>query len=57
MAAAISAPVSAALMDRFDLTMLLVALAAIVLWKHRGNIQRLMAGTEPKIGQGKKQAA
>lgn len=51
MAAAISAPVSAALMDRFDLTMLLVALAAIVLWKHRENIERLMAGTEPRIGR------
>ncbi len=51
MAAAISAPVSAALMDRFDLTMLLVALAAIVLWKHRENIERLLAGTEPRIGR------
>ena len=51
MAAAISAPVSAALMDRFDLTMLLVALAVIVLWKHRENIERLLAGTEPRIGR------
>ena len=51
MAAAMSAPVSAALMDRFDLTMLLVALAAIVLWKHRENIERLMAGTEPRVGR------
>ncbi|MCR5870776.1 MULTISPECIES: glycerol-3-phosphate 1-O-acyltransferase PlsY [unclassified Sphingomonas] len=51
MVAAMSAPVSAALMDRFDLTMLLVALAAIVLWKHRENIERLLAGTEPRIGR------
>jgi glycerol-3-phosphate acyltransferase PlsY len=51
MAAAISAPVSAALMDRFDIVMLLVALALIVLWKHRENIERLLAGTEPRIGR------
>jgi glycerol-3-phosphate acyltransferase PlsY len=51
MAAAISAPVSAALMNRFDLVMLLVVLALIVLWKHRENIERLMAGTEPRIGR------
>jgi glycerol-3-phosphate acyltransferase PlsY len=25
---------------------------ALVLFRHRGNIQRLLAGTEPKIGQG-----
>ena len=26
--------------------------SALVLFQHRGNIQRLLAGTEPKIGQG-----
>lgn len=51
MAAAISAPVSAALMNQFDIVMLLVALALIVLWKHRENVERLMAGTEPRIGR------
>jgi glycerol-3-phosphate acyltransferase PlsY len=25
-------------------------LAAMILWRHRGNIQRLLAGTEPRIG-------
>ena len=32
---------------------LLVALVAmvLVLWRHRSNIQRLINGTEPKIGQ------
>ncbi len=49
--AAISAPVSAALMDRFDIVMPLIALALIVLWKHRENIERLLAGTEPRIGR------
>lgn len=51
MAAAISAPVSAAVMNRFDLVLLLVVLALIVLWKHRENIERLMAGVEPRIGR------
>jgi glycerol-3-phosphate acyltransferase PlsY len=50
MAAAVSAPVSGTLFGRFDLVMLLLALAAIVLWKHRDNIERLLAGTEPRIG-------
>lgn len=51
MAAAISAPVSAAVMNRFNLVLLLVVLALIVLWKHRENIERLLAGTEPRIGR------
>ena len=31
----------------------MVALVAslMVLWRHRSNIERLLAGTEPKIGQ------
>lgn len=51
MAAAVSAPVSAAAMDRFDIVMPLIVLAAIVLWKHRENIERLMGGTEPRVGR------
>lgn len=51
MAAAVSAPVSAAVMNRFNLVLLLVVLALIVLWKHRENIERLLAGTEPRIGR------
>ncbi|OYX51176.1 MAG: acyl-phosphate glycerol 3-phosphate acyltransferase [Sphingomonas sp. 32-66-10] len=51
MAAAISAPVGVAVMNRFNLVPLLVVLALIVLWKHRENIERLMAGTEPRIGR------
>ena len=31
--------------------------AAIVLWRHRENIARLRAGTEPRIGSRKKDAA
>jgi len=50
MAAAVSTPVSAALLDRFDIVLLLLALALIVLWKHGANIERLFAGTEPRVG-------
>ncbi|WP_448665202.1 glycerol-3-phosphate 1-O-acyltransferase PlsY [Sphingomonas sp. CJ20] len=50
MVAAISAPVSAAYFGRQDLVPLLLALALIVLWKHRENIERLLSGTEPRIG-------
>ncbi|MEM1186050.1 MAG: glycerol-3-phosphate 1-O-acyltransferase PlsY [Planctomycetota bacterium] len=38
---------------RWPFVVLTVALAAIVIWKHRGNLQRLAAGTEPKVGQPK----
>lgn len=51
MVAAISAPVSAAAMNRFNLVLLLGALALIVLWKHRENVERLLAGNEPRIGR------
>lgn len=50
MLAAISAPVSAAYFGQFDIVLLLLALGLLVLWKHRDNIDRLMSGTEPRIG-------
>ena len=50
-AAAISTPLCAALLGRFDLVLLLLALALIVLWKHGANLERLLAGTEPRVGQ------
>ena len=51
MVAALSAPVSAALLGRFDLVLLFLSLALILLWKHGENIERLLAGTEPKVGR------
>ncbi len=54
MAAALSAPFAAALFGRFDLVLLLLALALIVLWKHRDNVERLFSGTEPRIGRSKR---
>ena len=51
MLAAITAPVSAAYFGKFDIVLLLLALGLLVVWKHRENIDRLMSGTEPRIGQ------
>lgn len=56
MAAALSAPFAAALFGRFDLVLLLLALALIVLWKHRENIERLFSGTEPRIGSNRQKS-
>lgn len=53
MTAAVAAPVAAALLGRFDLVILYLAFAVLVLWKHRENIGRLLAGTEPRIGRPK----
>ena len=47
-----SAPVSAAVFGADELFPLLLGFALLVTWKHRANIQRLFAGTEPKIGRG-----
>ncbi len=51
MVAAISTPVTAAVLGEFDLVPLLMGLAALVLWKHRANIARLVDGTEPRVGR------
>jgi len=51
MLAGVSAPVAAAAFGRFDLVILLVAFAMLVLWKHRANIDRLLEGSEPRFGR------
>ena len=48
--AALAAPVAAAALGRFDLALLYLGFALLVGWKHRTNIERLFAGTEPRIG-------
>lgn len=50
MLAAISAPVAAAVFGRFDLAILFIGFTLLLLWKHRENIGRLLAGTEPRVG-------
>jgi acyl phosphate:glycerol-3-phosphate acyltransferase len=49
-AAAISAPVSAAVFDEQWLLPMFLGFALLVVWKHSANIARLKAGTEPKVG-------
>ena len=52
MAAAVSAPVTAAILHSPLLPMLL-GFVVLIFWKHRENILRLKAGTEPRIGRAK----
>ena len=53
MLAPLVAPVAAAALQRFDLALLYLAFALLVVWKHRANLERLIAGTEPKVGASK----
>jgi glycerol-3-phosphate acyltransferase PlsY len=53
MSAAVIAPVAALLTGHGDFAPVLVLLAILVVWLHRANIDRLRAGTEPKIGGAK----
>jgi glycerol-3-phosphate acyltransferase PlsY len=48
--AGLAAPVAVALAGRFDLALLFLGFALLILWKHRGNIDRLITGTEPRVG-------
>jgi glycerol-3-phosphate acyltransferase PlsY len=49
-AAALS-PLAALLLGRADLVLLCLLLAAVILLRHRSNVARLLAGTEPRIGR------
>jgi glycerol-3-phosphate acyltransferase PlsY len=53
MSAALSAPVAAALLGRFDVALLFLGMALLVCWMHRANLDRLLCGTEPRIGRSK----
>lgn len=52
MVAAVAAPFAALALGQSRAAILLVALALMVILKHRDNIRRLRAGTEPRIGRG-----
>ena len=49
-AAALS-PVMAMLLGWGEVTLLALALATLIFYRHRPNIERLLAGTEPRIGR------
>jgi glycerol-3-phosphate acyltransferase PlsY len=51
MTAVLLAPASAAFQRRFDLALLFLCFALLVIWKHRANLERLIAGTEPRVGK------
>jgi len=51
MLAAVSAPVSAAVLGEQLLFPMFLGFALLVVWKHRENIVRLKAGKEPKVGK------
>ncbi len=48
--AAMSSTVWMFMIGRFDMLVLGTVLTALVYWRHRENLARLKAGTEPKIG-------
>jgi glycerol-3-phosphate acyltransferase PlsY len=50
MAAAASAPVVAAATGDVAVFPALLAFALLVIWKHRANVARMRAGTEPRVG-------
>jgi glycerol-3-phosphate acyltransferase PlsY len=52
--AALVAPVVAALFGRFDLAIMYLGFGLLIVWKHRGNLERLIAGSEPRVGGGTK---
>lgn len=51
MSAALLAPLAAFWAGRPDLALLFLDFGLIVCWKHRANVGRLLAGTEPRIGK------
>jgi glycerol-3-phosphate acyltransferase PlsY len=52
LAACAAAPVAALLAGRTDLALFSAGIAALVAYRHRANIGRLLAGTEPRFGRG-----
>jgi acyl phosphate:glycerol-3-phosphate acyltransferase len=51
LAATTSTPIAALVLGKIALLPLLIALALLIVWKHRANIGRLQRGEEPRVGQ------
>lgn len=54
--ASLLTPVYLAWLDKWDLVALSAVLVVLIYIAHRGNISRLLAGTEPRIGQKKSES-
>jgi glycerol-3-phosphate acyltransferase PlsY len=52
-----SAPCLALIVEDFSLVKLAFTIAVLVFVRHQGNIRRIFAGTEPRIGRGKTERA
>ncbi|MBK6677854.1 MAG: glycerol-3-phosphate 1-O-acyltransferase PlsY [Rhodocyclaceae bacterium] len=49
--AAIAAPIASGfLIERIEIVTAVALMSALLIWRHRPNIQRLFAGSEPRIG-------
>jgi len=57
LAAFASTPLAALIVENFALVKLVFTIAVLVFVRHQANIRRLIAGTEPRIGQKKADAA
>lgn len=57
LAASVTLPIASFLTTKnWKLTLVTGAMGALAIYKHRSNIQRLLAGTEPRIGQKSEEA-
>lgn len=57
LAALASAPCTALILEDFGVVKLAFTIAVLVFVRHQGNIRRLLAGTEPRVGRGKTERA
>jgi acyl phosphate:glycerol-3-phosphate acyltransferase len=57
LAAFASAPCAALILEEFGVVKLAFTIAVLVFVRHQGNIRRLLAGTEPRIGRSKTERA
>jgi glycerol-3-phosphate acyltransferase PlsY len=53
MVAGLFAPFATALVLGWQSALIVGVMAALLWWRHKGNIARLLAGTEPRLGEKK----
>ncbi len=51
LAACVAAPIAALLLGDWQLAVFALGLSALIVFRHKANIQRLIAGTEPRVGR------